>query len=136
MDERVCQLKTLKKQYKRMRARAGWGWKVFAWLFFIAFIVILGATLFVKFNDIAWVQTLDTKVWEPFKSVLGQGINYVWFWLALDDFGYVISAALGLVWLIFLVCSKIASGRVKLTDTYRSWHTLKLTLETEKEERL
>ena len=134
MDERVLQLKELKKQYKRMRARAGWGWRLFAWLFFVIFAVLTLATLFVRFHQTGFVQMLDTKIWEPIKTLFGQGINYAYCWQWLDAYGLYACIASGLVWLVFAVFSRRAAQRVKLSDTYRSWHTLKLTLETEKEE--
>ena len=134
MDERVLQLKELKKQYKRMRIRAGWGWRVFAWLFFAIFAVVTLATLFVRFNQTGFVQVLDTKIWEPFKTILGQWINYVYCWQWLEAYGLYACIASGLLWLVFAVFSRRAALSVKLSDTYRSWHTLKLTLETEKEE--
>lgn len=134
MDERVLQLKELKKQYKRLRARAGWGWRVFAWLFFVIFAVLTLATLFVRFNQTGFVQVLDTKIWEPCKTILGQWINYAYCWQWLEAYGLYACIACGLVWLVFAVFSRRAALSAKLSDTYRSWHTLKLTLEAEKEE--
>lgn len=135
MDERILQLKDLKKCYKRMRARAGWGWKVFAWLFFAVFFVITAATLFVSYNHTGVVQAIDNGVWEPVKAALGLGINYGYFWQLLEKYGWMASVCSGVLWLIFAALAHRASASVKNTDTYRSWRTLKLTLDSEKEEK-
>lgn len=134
MDERVLQLKELKKQYKRMRIRAGWGWRIFAWLFFAVFAVLTVTTLFVLFNHVGFVRVIDTKIWEPAKTLLGQWINYVYCWQLLEAYGLYACGISGLVWLVFGYFSHRSAARVKQSDTYRAWHTLKLTLQTEKEE--
>lgn len=135
MDERVLQLIELKKQYKHMRHRAGWGWKVFAWLFFAVFFVVAAATLFVAYNHTAPVQFLDNSIWEPIKTAVGLKIDYAWFWRLLEKYGPIASICSGALWLLFWGLGRRASGAVKNTDTYRSWRTLKLTLDTEKEEK-
>lgn len=135
MDERILQLKDLKKCYKRMRARAGWGWKVFAWLFFLVFFVVTAATLFVVYNHTAPVQFLDNSIWEPAKAALGLKIDYAWFWCLLKKYGLIASVCSGALWLLFWGLGHSASCAMKNTDTYRSWRTLKLTLDTEKEEK-
>lgn len=134
MDERLLQLKELKRQYKQMRRRAGWGWKIFAWLFFVIFAVLTVATLFVLFHHVGFVQLVDTKIWEPAKTVLGQGINYAACRQLLEGCGLCACGVSSVLWLLFWGLGHRASCAMKNTDTYRSWRTLKLTLETEKEE--
>ena len=135
MDDRVLQLQELKKEYKRIRAKAGWGWKLLAWIFGVVTAVVAIITVFVLFNSTAWVQAVDNGVWEPLKAALKLGINYAAGWRMTEQYGLYALVAGFVLTAVSDVLGSMASEKVKATEVYLNYRTLKLTLDAEKEER-
>ena len=135
MDERAFQLVEMKKEYKRARAKAGWGYKTFAWIFGVITVILGIMTVFVLLNTTAWVQVVDSMVWEPLKAAVPLGIDYAGGWRLMEQYGiYAVLMGL-LVTVVFGVLGHIASQKVKTREVYLNYRTLKLTLEAEKEEK-
>ena len=135
MDERVLQLKELKAEYKKCRAKAGWINKCFAWIFGVATAIVAVMTVFVLFNDAPWVQFVDTNLWEPFKAAVALGIDYAAGWRLTQQYGLYALIVGFVLTAIFDVLGYIASEKVKTTEIYLNYRALKLTLEAEKEEK-
>lgn len=135
MDERVLQLKELKKEYKKCRARAGRAYKCFAWIFGVLTAIMAVMTVFVLFNGTAWVQLVDAYVWEPLKAALNLGIDYAGGWRLTEQYGFVATLIGFVLTAVFDVLGYMASEKVKTTEVYLNYRTLKLTLDAEKEER-
>lgn len=135
MDDRDLQLQELKKEYKKIRARAGWGWKLMAWIFGVLSVLLGICTVFVLFNGTAWVQAVDNGIWEPLKATLKLGIDYAAGWRLVESYGLIALMAALVLTATFDVLGAMASNRTKMTEEYLNYRTLKLTLEAEKEER-
>lgn len=136
MDERVLQLQQLKKQYKKMRRRAARSWKIPGCiLMHLSFIMGL-ITLFVLGNQLPWIQYADSHWWEPLKQSVGLPIPYGDIWLFAADYGILLCAVTGALGIVCLVMSHVRKAKVKTTETYLTYRTLKVTLDAEKEESL
>ena len=134
MDERILQYKELKKDYKKLRLKAGIGWKIAGWIFFALFLVAGCVTLFVMGSALSFVQTVDEVIWQPVKAALGAGLPYETVWNLAQSYGVLITAVTAAVCLICFVLGAVSKAKVKNTETYLNYRTMKLTLETEKEE--
>lgn len=135
MDERILQYKELKKDYKKLRLKAGIGWKIIGWIFFALFVIVGCMTLFVLGNSLSLIQTVDQLIWQPVKGALGESLPYAMLWNLAQSYGILATAATAAVSLLCLLLGGVCKARVKHTETYRNYRTIKLTLETEKEER-
>ncbi len=136
MDERVLQLQQMKKQYKKLRRRSARPWKIPGCiLMHLCFIMGL-ITLFVLGNHLSWIQYADTHWWEPLKQAVGLPVPYAAIWLFAAEYGILICAVTGLLGVFCLGMSHVRKARVKTTETYLNYRTLKVTLDTEKEESL
>ena len=135
MDERMLQLKQLKKEYKKAKAKAGWGWKMFAWIFGVLTVILAAITVFVFFNQSAPIAFVDNTVWEPLKAMIPLGVDYAAGWRLTEAYGLVALTVSLCITGLFDVLGYAASEKVKKTELYLNYRTLKLTLDTEKEER-
>lgn len=135
MDERQLQLKEMKKNYKQLRAKAGWGWRLPSWLLFVLWLPVTGITMFVLFNHVPFVQLIDSRLWESVKAVLNLRIDYAYFWRLAERYGLIVSVFSGVLWLLFAVLAGWKRSTVRKSDEYLTYRTLKLTLETEKAEK-
>ena len=135
MHDRELQLKELKKEYKKLRARAGWGWKLLAWVFGVVTFFLAVVTAFVLFNHTSLVQAVDNGIWEPFKSAVNLGIDYAAGWRWVESYGLILLVISVAFAVVFGVLGGMATERTKQTEEYLTYRTLKLTLEAEKEER-
>lgn len=135
MDERALQLKELKKEYKKAKAKAGWGWKTFAWIFGVLTVILGVLTVFVTFNQSVPVAFIDHTVWEPLKAIVPLHIDYAAGWRLTEAYGFIAFIVSLCITALFDVLGYAASEKVKKSETYLNYRTLKLTLDTEKEER-
>ena len=135
MDERVLQLKQLKKEYKKAKAKAGWGWKTGAWIFGIVTVILGVMTVFVTFNQTPPVSFVDNVVWEPLKALIPWGMDYAAGWRLTEAYGLIALVVSLCMTALFDVLGYGASEKVKKSEVYLNYRTLKLTLDTEKEER-
>ena len=134
MDERIMQLKQMKKTCRRLKAGAGRGWKAMAWVFFVLCLGLAGMTVFVRCYDHPLVQAVDLKLWEPLKAAVGLKINYSAVWCLVENWGMVAVVAGGVLWLLFAVLGLRAVSAVKKSEAFLNLRTLVLTLKAEKEE--
>lgn len=134
MDERTIQLKQLKKEYKSLRRRAGLAWKILGYSFMTLFVICAAVTVFVCCNRLNWVQFIDKQIWQPVKSALALPLPYGEIWQLAARYGLCACLCTGVPGLFFLLMGSICKGRTKTSDAYRNYRTMRLTLETEKEE--
>ena len=136
MDERILQLKQLKKEYKKQQRKLGRGWKILGsivmHLCFLAGVI----TLFVLGNELSWIQYADNHWWEPAKAALALPIPYADIWLLAADYGILAYCVLGMLGILLLIVSHVKKSAIKRADAYLAYRTLKLTLDTKKEESL
>lgn len=135
MDERSLQLKALKKEYKQLKRKTALGWKLPGCVLMHLCFVMLCITVFVRGNALRWVQYVDTHWWEPLKAFLGWSIPYGEIWLFAAKFGILICVLTGVAGIACLALSRVKKSAVKKSEAYLTYRTLKLTLETEKEEK-
>ena len=135
MDERILQLKQLKKEYKEIRAKAGWGWKTLAWIFGVVSLILAVVTVFVTFNNTAWVQVVDTGIWEPFKAAVKLNVDYAALWRLVEAYGLKALIVSVVITGTFDVLGGVASDNTKKSQAYLNYRTMKLTLEAEQEEK-
>ena len=134
MDERTMQLKQLKKAYKKERRRAGLLWRIPGHLFMALAAILAVITVYVCCHEAAWVQWFEMHCWLPVKSALALPLPYEKIWLLALDHGVIAVAAAAVLGLILLGLGGACKRRTKTSDAYRNYRTMKLTLETEKEE--
>ena len=135
MDERILQLKQLKKEYKKARRKAGWGFKLLAWIFGVVTCILCIITVFVLFNHTAPIIFLDDTVWEPLKAMVPLTIDYAAGWKLTEQWGVIAASAGVCVTALFALLGFVRSESVKRSEVYLNYRTIKLTLDTEKEER-
>ena len=134
MDERLLQLKQMKKNCRRLINRAGSGWKAMAWVCFIILLAVLAAALFVRFEQLPFVQMVDLKVWEPVKAALGLRMDFGFLRQLAGNYGMMAALGLGILWIVFAALGLGAAAKVKKSEAYLDYRTLRLTIKTEKEE--
>ena len=134
MDERLLQLKQMKMNCKKQMARAGRGWKVMAWIFFVLLMLALAMTLFVRLDHLNFVKMIDRSLWEPVKAAVGLNMDLGFVRQLTNRYGVIASSCLAVLWILFAILGLCAAGKVKKTEDYLDYRTLRLTLKTEKEE--
>lgn len=135
MDERLLQLKQMKKNCRRLMARAGRGWKVMAWVCFVFLLLTAGMTLFVRFGHLPFVQMIDLKMWEPVKAAIGLNMDFGFVRQLIGCYGMIAALGFAVLWLAFAALGLRAAAKVKKSEDYLDYRTLWLTLKTEKEEK-
>ena len=134
MDERAYQLKEMKKAYKKVRARAVRKWKIPAVLFLLLCLLFTAVSVFVLAAQWAPVVFVDNQIWEPMKAKLNLGLDYGLLRQLAESYAAACAAAAGLLFILFTILWGHAAAKTKKTDAYLNYHTLMLTLKTEKEE--
>ena len=135
LEERLMQYKELKKEYKRLKTRAGLGWKILAWLCWILTAVLGVMTVYVLMHHWPLVSLVETALWQPVKAAVNLPLDYAAGWRLTQQYGQWATLAAGLHGVLFSCFAASEVSKTKKSEQYLNYRTLKLTIEAEKEER-
>lgn len=134
MDERVLQLKQLKKAYKKQRRRAVWYWDLLLCLFLALLALAVFCLCYIIFYKSFVIRIIDLKLWTPVKYALGIRQSLLPVGLFVLKYGWLFAAGFGAVFVLVWVLRSRAVARSRKLDSYLDYKTMKTTLKTEKQE--
>lgn len=134
MDERVLQLKRLKKAYKKQRRRAVWFWDLL-WFMLLALLALAVFCLcYVIFYKTFVIRVIDVMLWTPVKYALGIRQSLLPVGLFVLKYGRLFVAGFGVLFVLIWILRSRAVSRTRKLDSYLDYKTVKNTLKTEKQE--
>lgn len=134
MDDRLIQLKRLKKAYKKERRRALWGFDV-AWYLMLALLAAAVCCLaYVWFYYHPVMRWFDSNIWTPFKNLVGIKVSLMWLGMIVRYYGFYLAGGFLTVFVLVWILRSAALSKIRCRDSYLDYKTVKNTLKTEKQE--
>lgn len=134
MDERVQQLKQLKKAYKKQRRQAVWFWDLL-WYLLLALLALAAFCLcYIIFYKTFVIRLIDLMIWTPVKYALGIRQSLLPVGLFVLKYGRLFVAGFGVLFVLVWILRSRAVARTRKFDSFLDYKTMKNTLKTEKQE--
>ncbi len=134
MDDRLMQLKNLKKAYKKQRRKAMWAWDILWYLLLVLLMVAVGMLLYMVFYKSLVVRILDIYIWTPIKYFIGIRKNLLFLGTFVLRYAKWFILGFGVLFLLTWFFRSRALKKTRRFDSYLDYMTLKNTLKTERDE--
>ena len=134
MDERVQQLKQLKKAYKKQRRQAVWHWDLMWYMLLAVLALAVFCLCYVIFYKTFVIRIIDLMLWTPVKYALGIRQNLLPVGLFVLKYGRLFVAGFGVLFVLVWILRSRAVARTRKLDSFLDYKTMKNTLKTEKQE--
>lgn len=134
MDDRLMQLKNLKKAYKKQRRKAMWAWDILWYLLLVLLMVAVGMLLYMVFYKSLVVRILDIYIWTPIKYFIGIRKNLLFLGTFVLRYAKWFVLGFGVLFLLTWFFRSRALQKTRRFDSYLDYMTLKNTLKTERDE--
>lgn len=134
MDERVLQVKALKKAYIKERRRAIWFWDLMWYLLLALLALAVGCLVYVIFYKTPVIRFVDLKLWTPVKGLLGITGSLRMVGRFVLRFGHWFVLGFSALFVLVWILRGRAAARTRRLDSYLDYMTMKTTLKTEKQE--
>ncbi len=134
MDERVQQLKQLKKAYKKQRRQAVWFWDLL-WVLLLALLALAVFCLcYILFYKSFVMRFIDVMLWTPVKQLLGITQSLLPVGIFVLRYSHLFIAGFGVLFVLVWILRSRAVARTRKFDSFLDYKTMKTTLKTEKQE--
>ena len=134
MDERILQLKQLKKAYKKQRRQTVWFLDLL-WFLMLALLAFSAFCLvYILFYRSFVIRVLDIFVWTPIKHALGIHHDLLAVGLFVLKYGWLFVIGFGVLFVTVWILRSRAIAQTRKSDSYLDYMTMKNTLKTEKQE--
>lgn len=134
MDERVQQMKNLRKVYLKQRRKAIWVWNVLLILMLVLLAVSVACCAYMVFYKAPIVRQLDGLIWTPLKNLVGLTMDLKAVGLFVIHYGLYFVTGFSALFVLVLILRAVAIAKTKKWDSYLDYKTMKITLKTEKQE--